>query len=140
MSETIRSYTFKYTRTHNDILRPMLRVKLRHRGKETPSVFVVVDTGADRCMFDDQLALLVGINVSRDGASSRVVGIGGSEEAAVFPIDVVFPDLDNAAWEIQAQSKRLPDGFSGMLGHGGFLGRRSAAANSAAETARSARG
>lgn len=77
-------------------------------------------------MFDHQLALLVGLNVYQAGSSSTATGIGGTEEVALFPIEVRFPDLDDASWEITTQFKALPDGFNGVLGHAGFLGRMTA--------------
>jgi hypothetical protein len=105
----------------------MLRVKLKFRDMETPPVLAVLDTGADRCMFDHRLALLVGVNVYQAGASNSATGIGGREEISVFPIEVEFPDLNNVSWEIFAQFKTLPDGINGILGHAGFLGRMKAA-------------
>lgn len=74
-------------------------------------------------MFDHTLALLVGLNVYQAGVTATASGIGGPEEIAIFPIEVVFPDLDNAYWEIMAQFKTLPNGLNGILGHAGFLGR-----------------
>lgn len=126
MSATSPSYRFKYTRAATGILRPMLRVELVHTGLATPPVPVVLDTGSDRCMFDHELALLVGLNVYQAGSTSRATGIGGSEEIALFPIEVRFPDLGDASWQIMAQFKKLPDGINGVLGHAGFLGRMTA--------------
>ncbi len=57
----------------------MLRVKLKYRETETIAVPVVVDTGADRCMFDDQLLLAIGINVYQAGVRSKATGIGGPD-------------------------------------------------------------
>lgn len=84
---------------------------------------VVVDTGSDGCMFDHSLALLVGLNVYQSGVIATANGIRGPEEIAIYPIEVVFPDLDDASWEIMAQFKALPHGLNGILGHAGFLGR-----------------
>ena len=73
-------------------------------------------------MFDHELPLLLGLNAYQAGAASTATGIGGREEIALFPIEVMFPDLDGASWRITAQFKRLPENLNGVLGHAGFLG------------------
>ena len=77
-------------------------------------------------MFDDRLALALGINVYEAGVLAMATGIGGTEQIVVLPIEVAFPGLGGRAWEIHAQFKRLPDGLNGVLGHAGFLGRMTA--------------
>ncbi len=109
----------------------MLRIALVHAGSVTPAFPVVLDTGADRCIFDHELALLVGLNVYQAGSTSTATGIGGTEEISLYPIEVRFPDLDHASWQITAQFKTLPDGINGVLGHAGFLGRLTATFNRA---------
>ena len=104
----------------------MVTAALRHGGKQTPTFLALVDTGSDLCMFDDQLLLLLGLNAYQIGAQSTATGIGGVEQVSVFPIEVVFPALNNAAWEIHARFKRMPESVPGVLGHAGFLGRMKA--------------
>jgi len=87
---------------------------------------MLLDTGSDGCMFDDRLALLVGVNVYLAGSAGSATGIGGAEAIAVFPIEIEFPSLDGLSWSVFAQFKRLPDGLNGVLGHAGFLGRLTA--------------
>ncbi|MBK7952274.1 MAG: hypothetical protein IPK00_26865 [Deltaproteobacteria bacterium] len=77
-------------------------------------------------MFDDQLLLLLGLNAYQIGARSTATGIGGVEQVSVFPIEVVFPALDDAKWQIHARFKRMPESVPGVLGHAGFLGRMKA--------------
>ena len=101
----------------------MLKLHLGFGGVETVPALALVDTGADRCMFDDRLALSLGINVYEAGMPSTATGIGGEESIVVFPVEIGFPDLDGRSWEIHAQFKRLPDDLNGVLGHAGFLGR-----------------
>ena len=101
----------------------MLRVALRHNGRTTPAVPVQLDTGSDRCMFDHELPMWLGLNVYEDGALSTATGIGGPESIALFPIEIVFPDLDGMTWEITAEFKSLPGDMNGVPGHAGFLGR-----------------
>ncbi len=74
-------------------------------------------------MFDHELPLLLGLNAYESGSTATVVGIGGPEEIALFPIELRFPDLDDAAWTVTAQFAKLPSGLNGLLGHAGFLGR-----------------
>ena len=101
----------------------MLRIALRYEGRESPAVPVQLDTGSDRCMFDHELPMWLGLNVYRDGALATATGIGGAEPIALFPIEVVFPDLGGLSWELTAQFKSLPGSMNGVLGHAGFLGR-----------------
>ena len=101
----------------------MLRIALRYGGRESPAVPVQLDTGSDLCMFDHELPMLLGLNVYEGGALSTATGIGGSEPIALFPIQIVFPDLAGRSWELTAQFKSLPGRMNGVLGHSGFLGR-----------------
>ena len=107
-------------------MRPMVTAALRFGGRQTPTFPAIVDTGSDLCMFDDQLLLLIGLNAYQIGSQSTATGIGGIEQVSVFPIEVVFPDLNHASWEIHARFKRMPESVPGVLGHAGFLGRMKA--------------
>jgi hypothetical protein len=44
------------------------------------------------------MALLIGLNVHQAGAIATASGIGGPEEIASFPIEIVFPDLGHAGF------------------------------------------
>jgi hypothetical protein len=57
--------------------------------------------------------LLLGFNAYQVGAQSTATGIGGVEQVSVFPIEVVFPSLNNAAWEIHDRFKRMPESVPG---------------------------
>ena len=74
-------------------------------------------------MFDHELALSIGMNPYQDGQQAEAVGIGGIEQIAVAPIELVIPAFESRSWQIFAQFKRLPEGTPAILGHAGFLGR-----------------
>ncbi len=101
----------------------MITAVLRFGELQTPLFPALVDTGSDLCMFDDQLLLLIGLNAYQMGTASTATGIGGIEQVSVLPVEVIFPDLQNASWQIHARFKRMPETVPGVLGHAGFLGR-----------------
>lgn len=123
LSATQSRYRFEYTRHQSDVLRPLILVQLRHAGQMSYAVPAIIDTGSDRCMFDHELALSIGMNPYQDGQEAEAVGIGGAERIAVAPIELVIPAFEGQSWRIFAQFKRLPEGAPAILGHAGFLGR-----------------
>jgi len=109
---------FEFT-TGRGFRRPCLPVVLRYAGRSTPPHQMVLDTGSDRCMFDEQLARdYLAFNPATDGIIDSATGISGSDPVAVFPVEIFIPDLSRS-FQVHAQFKRLP--FPGVLGFEGVL-------------------
>ena len=98
----------------------MLNVALRFAGNTSFVVPMLVDTGADRCMFDVNLAEHIGVNPYMDGIEESATGIGGSEPVCIMPMTICLPQLECEYEEVMVQFKILPPGVAGMLGHEGF--------------------
>lgn len=64
---------FKYKKYGPGILRPVIPIEIRHKNISVPYE-VLVDSGADICIFDAQIAEILGINV-KDGERHQVAGI-----------------------------------------------------------------
>lgn len=84
---------------------------------------MLVDTGADACFFDHQLAYSVGIDPVDGGAMGTVLGISSEQPTARFPIDLHVPSLGlSLRVDVFFSILNMP-GLNGLLGHAGFLDR-----------------
>ncbi|MGH7288673.1 MAG: hypothetical protein ACREI8_11715 [Myxococcota bacterium] len=83
---------------------------------------MVVDTGADACYFDHQLAYEIGVNPVHGGKISKVEAMSSSHPTARFPVTISLPQL-GVDFPVDAEFAQLQKGWNGMLGHQGFLER-----------------
>ena len=65
---------FPYAK-YGKVLRPVIPVKLRNNGKEI-EYHVLVDSGADMCLFDAEIGEAIGIDIKK-GILKTVFGVGG---------------------------------------------------------------
>lgn len=109
---------FKYKRYGPGILRPVIPVELVYRDRAV-SFEVLVDSGADFCIFHGQLAEVLGINMSK-GREEQVYGITGIEETYyVHPVTLVV-----GGWKYQIEAGFLPEMTPkafGVVGQKGFF-------------------
>ena len=68
---------FKYKKVAPGIIRPIIPIELKV--KNTISHEVLVDSGADRCIFDAQIGEILGLKV-KAGRKEHVIGVTGNEE------------------------------------------------------------
>ena len=94
-SHTLAGRTLRadYTRLHDGRVRPYLFVRIGVGGRMSARVPMLIDTGADACFVDHQLAYSVGINPVEGGAMGTVQGISSEQPTARYPVDVHFPSL-----------------------------------------------
>jgi len=114
---------FEYTRIPRlNVWRPYVYVRLHNRlaGRVSNLVPMVLDTGADHCLFNAELAHTIGINPLDGGHVVGTQGVGGSALTALWPIDLEVPELDES-FHVRAQFGQLPAGVNGLLGNHGFL-------------------
>ncbi len=84
---------------------------------------MLVDTGADACFVDHRIAYEVGINPVDGGAMGTVVGISSEQPTALYPVDLLVPQLDlSLRVDVLFSILNMP-GLNGLLGHLGFLDR-----------------
>jgi len=111
---------------------PLLTVSLISKtGEQANLKNVYIDTGAQWCLFNNDIAPRLGIhNFKNTEHTNSITGIGGKVENMAFFYDIKLvvyknakkPELDNA-WEIDTRVGFLekPIGFAGILGVYGFL-------------------
>jgi hypothetical protein len=109
---------FKYKQYGPALLRPVIPVEVVHRGLAVPYE-VLVDSGADICLFDAQIAEILGIDVA-DGENQQVGGIVGTPET--YYIHQV--KIKVGGWVHSIRAGFLP-GISkfgyGVVGQNGFF-------------------
>ncbi len=82
---------------------------------------MVVDTGADKCFFDHQLAYTIGINPVHGGKMGQVAGITDTAPTAAYPVRLFLVRFDLELTIEDAEFTALGEGFNGLLGTVGFL-------------------
>jgi hypothetical protein len=107
---------FKYTRYSQNVLRPVIRVKVRHRDR---ALFydVLVDSGADINVFNEELAEALGIDLT-SGVPAEVAGATGEPVSVyVHPVELTVGDRSFTA---QVAFIPTPNPF-GLAGQQGFF-------------------
>ena len=107
---------FRY-RDYDGVPRPVIPVVLSYGGKSLDHE-VLVDSGSDRCFFDAEILIALGIT-GQAGRFNDIFGVGGSKSSSYYhPIMIKVGDI---AYNIEA-------GFVPLLGGGlvsyGFAGQK----------------
>jgi hypothetical protein len=110
---------FPYKKYSTQILRPVIPITLKN-GSESIRYEVLVDSGADICLFDAEIGELLGLEVLT-GEKSTVGGVAGqTSEFYIHPIEL---EIGGLSFFIKAGF--LPDvtqGFRyGVVGQQGFF-------------------
>lgn len=109
---------FRYKKYAPGVLRPVIPVEIASNGMSIPCE-VLVDSGADVCIFDAQIAEVLGIDVAM-GRRQKVGGIVGAPEFYyVHPVKISV-----GGWQHDIEAGFLP-GMSkfgyGIVGQRGFF-------------------
>lgn len=108
---------FQYAR-YNGVLRPVIPIKLKHGGKEI-GYHVLVDSGADMCLFDADIGKAIGIDTKSE-VPHEVFGIGG--KTSFYYTHKVTIEVGGWPFEIEAgfmpevAGRVLPYGVVGQRG------------------------
>ena len=107
---------FRY-RDYDGVPRPVIPVVLSH-GDKSFGCEVLVDSGSDRCFFDAEVLIELGIN-QHEGIFQEVFGVAGNRSSSYHhPITIKVGDI---SYDIEA-------GFVPLLGGGlvsyGFAGQK----------------
>lgn len=109
---------FKYKKYSQRILRPVIPIEITHKVISVPYE-VLVDSGADICIFDAQIAEILGIDFKK-GQEQKVAGIAGKAES--YYLHKV--DVKVGGWKYQVEAGFLPNvgqfGY-GIVGQTGFF-------------------
>ena len=108
---------FNYKR-YSSILRPVIPIKLKNKELEV-GYEVLVDSGADLCIFDEQIGEAIGIDI-RKGQPHEVFGVGG--KSSVYYLHKVIIEVGGWSYEIKAgfmpnvAGRVMPYGLVGQKG------------------------
>lgn len=109
---------FRYKKYAPGTLRPVIPIEIVYRDIVVPYE-VLVDSGADICIFDAQIAEILGINF-RGGKEQKVAGLTGvSESYYLHPMTISV-----GGWKYKIEAGFLPNigrfGY-GIVGQKGFF-------------------
>ena len=110
---------FRYA-NYGKTLRPVIPIKLRNKDREI-GYQVLVDSGADMCLFDAEIGEAIGIDV-RKGVAREAFGIGG--KASIYYMQKVVVEVGGWPYEIEAGFMPSGPGRTvpyGVVGQKGFF-------------------
>ena len=107
---------FRYKKYRPDLLRPVIPIEIIYKSKSVPYE-VLIDSGADFCVFDAEIGEILGIPVE-EGERFEVVGITGEKEPVYFH----FLEIKIGKCRYEAKIAFLRKiGPYGVLGQKGFF-------------------
>jgi len=111
---------FNYKRYSLDIIRPVIEIKLK-LGSNILRYEVLVDSGADFCIFSSEAGEVLGIDV-RKGKMREVFGVGG--KASLYYLHKV--NIEVGGWTYEIEAGFMPDVAGrtmpyGLVGQKGFF-------------------
>src|SRR3989338_7274928 len=118
MSVLVLAMKFKYKKFAPGILRPVIPVEIIYKDRAVP-LEVLVDSGADICIFDAQIGEILGIDIA-NGEKQAVCGITGEVEYYyIHPVAIKV-----GGWSHEILAGFLPNiarmGY-GVVGQKGFF-------------------
>ncbi|MEK7227551.1 MAG: aspartyl protease family protein [Patescibacteria group bacterium] len=109
---------FQYKKYGPRTLRPVIPVEVIHNGIGVPYE-VLVDSGADNCIFDAQIGEILGVDIEK-GEKAFVSGITGSPEP--YYIHPVIIKVGGWEYKIKAGFKPNTSKLNyGVVGQNGFF-------------------
>lgn len=108
---------FKYKKYGPDTLRPVIPMEVIANNLEVPYE-ILVDSGADMCIFDSQIANILGINIVK-GIKSQVSGVTGFPEDMY--IHTIHIKLGGRNYKIDAGFMDMRNNSYGVVGQKGFF-------------------
>ena len=110
---------FKY-KTYGSALRPVIETRLKHK-ENSIRYEVLVDSGADICLFDQSVGEAIGIDI-KSGKMKEVFGVGG--KVSLYYLHLVI--IEVGGWEYKIEAGFMPDVAGrvmpyGIVGQKGFF-------------------
>src|ERR1700704_660913 len=111
---------FDYKRYNQYTVRPVIPIRLVN-GDNKIGYEVLVDSGADLCIFNSEIGEAIGIDVKK-GKPQEVFGVGG--KASIYYLHNL--NIDVGGWEYEIQAGFMPDVAGrvmpyGLVGQKGFF-------------------
>ena len=108
---------FKYKKCLDGQLRPVIAIKLKS-GPAVVDYEVLVDSGADLCIFHAEMAELLGIDITK-GKPAHVFGVGG--KASVYYLHPI--EIEVGGWTYKIEAGFMPS-VSGHMMRYGLVGQK----------------
>jgi hypothetical protein len=109
---------FRYKKYATGLLRPVIPIEIIYKDKSVPYE-VLIDSGADFCIFDAQIGEILGVPIEED-EQFEVAGITGEKE----PIYLHLLEIKVGGWLYKIKAAFLrkigPYGY-GVVGQKGFF-------------------
>ena len=102
---------FPYIRS-NQTLRPIIPIKLKN-GETEIGYHVLVDSGADLCLFDEEVGAAIGLNV-RSGSPQEIFGVGG--KVSIYYLHLIT--ISVGGWEYKIKAGFMPQVGTRMMPYG----------------------
>ncbi|MEN9614286.1 MAG: hypothetical protein RLZZ347_593 [Candidatus Parcubacteria bacterium] len=111
---------FQYKQYGQNTLRPVVPIRLKN-GDLNIGYEVLVDSGADLCIFDAEIGEAIGIDI-QSGKMKEVFGVGG--KASVYYLHKL--DIEVGGWSYTIDAGFMPDVAGrvmpyGLVGQKGFF-------------------
>ena len=105
---------FKYVQYSSTVVRPVIPIQVSH-GKRTIPYDVLVDSGADINVFDEELAEVLGIDL-KTGVAAEVMGpTGYPAEVYIHPVELTVGEHTFTA-QVAFMPTSNPFGLAGQRG------------------------
>src|SRR3989344_7560827 len=88
---------FRYAK-YGKVLRPVIPIKIKHNKQEI-GYHVLVNSGADLCLFDAEIGESIGIDVGK-GEAREVFGVGG--KVSVYYLHKIEIEVGGWTYKIDA--------------------------------------
>ena len=108
---------FRYARYNGQTLRPVIPIKVKYAGNEI-GYQVLVDSGADLCLFDAEIGDALGIDVKK-GSAKEVFGVGG--KASIYYLHKIA--IEVGGWDYKIEAGFMP-GVAGRAIPYGIVGQK----------------
>ena len=109
---------FYYKKYGEQTIRPVVPIKLKNGNNEV-GYEVLVDSGADLCIFDEEIGEAIGINV-KNGTPQEVFGVGG--KTSIYYLHDV--EIEVGGWTYKIKAGFMPN-VAGRIMPYGIVGQRS---------------
>lgn len=94
---------FYYKKYGGQTLRPVVPIKLKNKDNAV-GYEVLVDSGADLCIFDEEIGEAIGIDV-KNGIPQEVFGVGG--KASIYYLHDV--EIEVGGWPYKIKAGFMPN-------------------------------
>lgn len=108
---------FRYKKYGPGVLRPVIPVEVVHNGLEVPYE-VLVDSGADICIFDAHIAEILGIDVIK-GERREVSGLTGFPE--FYYLHNISIKVGGLEYKVEVGFMSMRSNAYGIVGQKGFF-------------------